>query len=187
VTDAPSGDQAAFRQLFEAHAEPLRRYARRFLRSREAAEDLVQDVSLRLWRVWGRVERGPALRAYLYSATRAQALNALRRERREERALPRGVLAAEPALPAEGEARLRDDAIVRAIERALLAMPPRQREVAALRLRDQLTTREIAERLAISPRTVEVHVARATRTLRELLPRLLAGDDAPPDDARASR
>jgi RNA polymerase sigma-70 factor (ECF subfamily) len=182
VANDPAGDPATFRQLFEAHAEALRRYAQRFVRSRETAEDLVQDVFLRLWRVWDRIEVGPHTRAYLYVTTRSRALNHLARERNEERgrglSFPRGIVSEEPALPPEGEAKVEADEIARAIERVLETMPPRQREVAALRLRHQLPTGEIARRLGISPRTVEVHIARATKTLRELLPKLLA-EDAP--------
>lgn len=171
-------DVSAFRQLFDTHAEALRRYARRFVRSREAAEDLVQDVFFRLWRGWDTVETGPGIRAYLYVATRSRALNYIRHEETEARArvlaFPRGVTSDEPALPPEGERRLEADDIARAIEQVLASMPPRQREVAALRLRHQLSTADIARGLGISPRTVEVHIARATKALREQLPALLA-------------
>lgn len=168
----------AFQRLFDAHAGALRRYARRIVRSREAAEDLVQEVFFRLWRGWETVDTGPGIRAYLYVATRSRALNYLRHEDAEARArvlaFPRGVIADEPALPPEGEKQLESDDITRAIEQVLAGMPPRQREVAALRLRHQLPTAEIARKLGISPRTVEVHVARATKALREQLPALLS-------------
>lgn len=187
VTLATAVETATFRQLFESHADALRRYARRIVRSRDAAEDLVQDVFLRLWRARSRLDIGPHIRAYLYLSTRSRALSYLRRERNEERArfaqLPRGVVSIEPALPPEGERNAEADDITRAIERVLAAMPPRQREVAALRLRHQLPTADIARRLDISPRTVEVHIARATRALRERLPALLS-EDAPPRDGR---
>jgi RNA polymerase sigma-70 factor, ECF subfamily len=180
VPDASGGDSPTFRQLFEAHAEALRRYAQRIVRSRDVAEDVVQDVFLRLWRVWDRVELGAGTRAYLYITTRSRALNHLKREQRERRrremAFPRGIVADEPALPAEGEANVEADEIVRAIERVLAMMPPRQREVARLRLRGQLTAAEIAARLGISPRTVEIHLGRATKAMRAHLPLLLSDD-----------
>lgn len=172
-------DSAHFRRVFEAHALALRRYAQRFVRSRDTAEDLVQDVFSRLWLRWRRVDVGANVRAYLYAATRTRALNHLERRRIEQRGLLRYVgpvsMDQGPALPPEGEARVRADDVTRAVERILRMMPPRQRVVAALRLRDQLTTAEIADRLAISPRTVEVHIGRATRLLREQLPLLLGG------------
>jgi RNA polymerase sigma-70 factor (ECF subfamily) len=86
----------------------------------------------------------------------------------------------EPALPPDAESRLDADEITRAIEGVLRTMPARQRQVVALRLREQLTTIEIARRLGISPRTVEVHIARATKALREQLPALLPGHTGTP-------
>jgi RNA polymerase sigma-70 factor (ECF subfamily) len=176
--DDGSDGAPTFRQLFDAHADALRRYARRIVRSREAAEDLVQEVFFRLWRGWETVDAGPGIRAYLYVATRSRALNYLRHEDTEARArvlaFPRGMMGDGPALPPEGERKLEADEITRAIEQVLASMPPRQREVAALRLRHQLSTADIAAKLGISPRTVEVHIARATKALREQLPALLA-------------
>jgi RNA polymerase sigma-70 factor, ECF subfamily len=173
-----ASSRPTFRELFDAHAEALRRYARRFVRSRETAEDLVQEVFFRLWRGWEQVDTGTGIRAYLYVATRSRALNHLAHERAEDRAytlaFPRGIVAEEPALPPEADRNLDVDDISRAIEQVLDTMPPRQREVAALRLRHQLSTADIARRLGISPRTVEVHIARATKALREQLPALLA-------------
>jgi RNA polymerase sigma-70 factor, ECF subfamily len=171
------------RELFDAHAEALRRYARRFVRSRETAEDLVQEVFFRLWRGWEQVDTGTGIRAYLYIATRSRALNHLAHERAQDRAytlaFPRGIVSEEPALPPEADHNLDVDDVSRAIEQVLGTMPPRQREVAALRLRHQLSTADIARRLGISPRTVEVHIARATKALREQLPALLS-DRRPP-------
>lgn len=180
VADVPGADPSRFQELFDAHAEPLRRYAQRIVRSREAAEDVVQEVFLRLWRLRDCVELGASVRAYLYVTTRSRALNHVKREQRERRrrelALPRGILADEPALPPDGPAKVESDEIVRAIEEVLAMMPPRQREVATLRLRSQLTAAEIAARLGISPRTVGIHLGRATKVMRAQLPSLVARD-----------
>jgi RNA polymerase sigma-70 factor, ECF subfamily len=178
VHDAEARDSLTFRRLFDAHAEALRRYARRIVRSRETAEDLVQEVFFRLWRGWDTIETGPGIRAYLYVATRSRAINHLKHERSEARAIALvpsdGMTGEEPALPPDADRRLETDEISRAIEQVLATMPPRQREVAALRLRHQLPTAMIAQRLGISPRTVEVHIARATKALRDQLPALLS-------------
>jgi RNA polymerase sigma-70 factor, ECF subfamily len=172
-----AADSALFSHMFEVHRVALRRYAERFVRSSDTAEDLVQDVFSRVWVRWKAIDISSNVRAYLYQATRTHALNHLERRRIEQRALLRYVgpvsMDVGPALPPEGEARVQADDITRAVEHVLRLMPPRQREVASLRLRDQLTTPEIAAKLRISPRTVEVHIARATRMLRDRLPALL--------------
>jgi RNA polymerase sigma-70 factor, ECF subfamily len=179
-----AADSALFSHVFETHRVALRRYAERFVKSRDTAEDVVQDVFSRLWVRWKGIDVGANVRAYLYQATRTHALNHLERRRIEQRGLLRyvGPVSTDlgPALPPEGEARVQADDITRAVEKVLRLMPPRQREVASLRLRNQLTTPEIAVKLGISPRTVEVHIARATRLLRDRLPTLL-GQRRPTD------
>jgi RNA polymerase sigma-70 factor (ECF subfamily) len=176
VGDGPA-DATAFQDVFDTHGAALRRYAERFVRSRETAEDVVQDVFSRLWTHWKQIDLAANVRAYLYSATRTHALNILERRRVERRGLLKYTSPAStdqgPVLLPEGEARVGADDVARAVERVLRSMPARQRQVAALRLRDQLTTAEIARQLGISPRTVETHIARATRLLRERLPALL--------------
>jgi len=177
LVDAGPADAVTFRVVFDTHGAALRRYAERFVRSREAAEDVVQDVFSRLWMQWQHIDLAANVRAYLYSATRTHALNVLERRRIERRGLLKyaGPVSRGqgPVLMPEGEARVGADDIARAVERVLRSMPARQRQVAALRLRDQLTTVEIARQLGISPRTVETHIARVTRLLRERLPALL--------------
>jgi RNA polymerase sigma-70 factor (ECF subfamily) len=178
VPEVGAGDAPTFRQLFDAHAEALRRYARRIVRSREVAEDLVQDVFFRLWRGRERIAMGPAIRSYLYVATRSRALNYVKHEqiaaRAQSLAFPPRATGDEPDVHPDVDRELETGDISRAIEQVLGTMPPRQREVAALRLRHQMPTAAIAQRLGISPRTVEVHIARATKALREQLPALLA-------------
>jgi RNA polymerase sigma factor (sigma-70 family) len=175
----PSAGDDAFRRAFEAHADALRRYASRFVHSRDTVEDLLQDVFWRVWRHWRRVGGGAHVRAYLFTAMRTRALDHVARSGADRRARARyGLLALEGSADAErtdGEGE--DDPPAGQVERAVLAvlegMPPRQREVAALRLTAGMSTAAIADRLGISPRTVEVHIARATRALRAQLPGLL--------------
>ena len=86
--------------------------------------------------------------------------------------MPAAVTTDPTALP-DDDPRLTTEQISRAIQSVLEALPPRQREVAVLRLHLRMSTAVIALRLGISPRTVEVHMASATRALRDRLPSLL--------------
>jgi RNA polymerase sigma-70 factor, ECF subfamily len=166
----------AYEEQFVAHGDALRRYATRLIGSQEAAEDVVQDAFWRLWRVWPRLTPDTNVRAYLYTTVRHHALNYLRRQRVEERSrvyVTPPPVSEGPVLPSDGEAQVASDEITAAVERVIGGMPRRQRQIAILRLRDQLSTTDIAERLGISPRTVEGHIAQLTRTLREELPLIL--------------
>jgi RNA polymerase sigma-70 factor (family 1) len=175
-----NGDIAAFTRAFDAYRAELRSYAQRFVKSREAAEDVVQDVFFRVWNRWTEIDIAGNLRGYLYRATRNSALNHMRDERREER---RALHYEGPSLVEQpaGESAVRSEEITRAFERVLRLMPPRRREVVSLRFRDQLSHAEIAAKLGISRKGVEIHITRAIRTLRAQLPALLderGGNDA---------
>lgn len=168
-----AGDEAAFETLFLAHYEGMCALAYSLVRSREAAEDIVSNVFRSLWKrrhEWHPV--GP-VRTYLLTATRNEALNLLRRIKRE-RALEEE-LVREDVLPAFGvAAALPDDEVATkellgVVEQVVAELPPRCRDVFLLRWSEGLKYREIAERLGIEVKTVEMYMTRAMRAIRERL------------------
>jgi RNA polymerase sigma-70 factor (ECF subfamily) len=171
------GDSAAFEAVFRQYHRKLRALAERTVGSRAMAEDVVQDVFLALWTSRERLSITTSLGAYLHRAVRNAALR--RSNRRIEMALPldeahdadgpslQPLVAMDPSpLDHAEHALLVDD-----LARAAAALPPRAREVFTLSRRDQLTNREIAERLTLSPKTVEMHLTRALAALRSVLGR----------------
>jgi RNA polymerase sigma-70 factor, ECF subfamily len=158
---------AAFGGLVAAHTERLVRYAYRLVGSREVAEDIVQDLFVRMW------ERGEDrtvrdVLPYLYHAARNRALSHLRHSR--VRARWRAMLASAPppaAPPSSQEVEETD--LARAIRQAVQDLPERCREVFTMSREQGLTHREIARVLGLSVKTVESHVWRAMTTLRARL------------------
>ena len=154
------------------------RFAYHYVRSAEAAKDLVQEAYLRLWRQRAKVDLGGReARSYLYTVVRYQALDHLRHRRVEERwrveyAAPR-VTDHGPVLTADPEQELAASEIAGAIRKAVDALPPRQRQVLLLRWQQQASYDQIAATLGISPKTVAVHIGNAFQRLRELLAQVL--------------
>lgn len=186
-------DEAAFTALYAEHYERLCRFARRYLRSAQSAEELVHDVFLRLWvqrTHSGAAELPLPARAYLYAAVRNAAVDVLRRARSEQRALERAgqstdadwdgakhhdgtrVLA---AWGSDTEVDVLD--LVASIQRAIDELPARPREVLLLKWRDGLSNGEVAMRLGLALKTVEMHVTRAFASLREALLPLMRRSD----------
>jgi RNA polymerase sigma-70 factor (ECF subfamily) len=174
-TDQDGGaDAAAFRRLFEQHFAELYRFAYRYVRAEETAQDLVHEGFLRLWRQRAQVDLGgPAARSYLYTIVRYQALDHLRHRRVEERWLQEY---AAPAVMQQGavlapgpdqELAIRETAAV--VRNAVDGLPLRQRQVIHLRWHEQASYEQIAEALGISPKTVGVHLGRAIQRLRQVL------------------
>jgi RNA polymerase sigma factor (sigma-70 family) len=168
-----AGDDTAFRTIFDARAESLADFAYGYLRSRAAAQDVVQDVLAKLWTGRATLEIRTSLRSYLYQAVRHRALNAAKRDQVAARWA--GLSEAERAerlssdVPPVIRALLDDPAFVAALDAALHNLPPRMREVIALVREHGLTPSEAAHTLGISVSTVYNTMAQAVKRLAHTL------------------
>jgi RNA polymerase sigma-70 factor (ECF subfamily) len=169
----PAGlrDPRRFARAFAEHAHEIHAAAVAVLRDPVRADDVVQDVYLRLWRrpeAWDPA-RGP-LGPYLRLMARSRALDLWREAEVRERALRRAgeAMAPEPrAEAADGP----DAATLRAADRAelvaaLRTLPEEQRRAIALAYWGGLTAEEIAVRTGIPLGTAKSRVRLALRRLR---------------------
>lgn len=170
-----AGDEQAFEALYLAHHEALWRFAYGYVRSREVAEELVQEVFLALWSARAGWEVRTRVRAWLYTAVRHQALNHLRHERLTAPILSAGNGRPDTAALSMGEppqdahealeAREFDDVV----QLALDSLPERRRIAMTLRWKHDLSALEIARVLETTPEAVRVLLTRARQELSVLL------------------
>jgi RNA polymerase sigma-70 factor, ECF subfamily len=161
---------------FETTAERYRRrvfsFARSLLSNREEAEEVTQDVLVRLWRHQQRVDE-ERLGSWLLRVTRNACYDLLRKRRSVQAAAgpPAGdgevdeVASAEP----DPEARIRAADFRRSLQAALNEIGEPYRTVVLLREVQGLPHREISEALGIPEATVRVHLHRGRQRLRERL------------------
>jgi RNA polymerase sigma-70 factor (ECF subfamily) len=180
-----AGDEGACGALYLRYHEALWRFAYAFVRSRDDAEEMVQEVFLELWRDRARWTVRSSARAWLYAAVRHHALNRLRHERVVARLIAGGASACSGSGGAHGgagaiamgapapdaqdsvEAQELDDAVVR----ALATLPERRRLAMTLRWKHGLSSAEIAAVLDTTPESVRVLLTRARQELAGLLAR----------------
>jgi RNA polymerase sigma-70 factor (ECF subfamily) len=159
-------DRAAFEAIFRAHYDGLVRFAARIVSSPELAEELVQDVLLKVWIRRDQLVASPDLKTYLFRATYNHALNHIRR-RRLERLWRSTLPPEEPSVaPSAGDDATETEL---AIRRAVAALPDRCREVFVLSREHGMSYAEIAATLGISIKTVETQIGRALKALRAAL------------------
>ncbi len=167
-----TGDPAAFERMFRAYRNDLVAFAESLLRSREAAQEVVQELFLRIWQQRELWELSGPLNAYLFRATRNRAINHLRHERIEARFRERvaqGGSAPIRGQPPQADQRARVADLAAAVERAVDDLPDRCREVFRLSRYHCLSNSEVAGVLGISVNTVEVQMTRALAFLRKRL------------------
>lgn len=168
------GDDAAARQLVTAKLPRILALACRMIGDRSEAEDVAQDVFVRVWRHAGRWRPGGArFDTWLYTVTLNLCRDRLRRRR--EIAMP-----APPDLPdpAPGAERLLAEAeSSRSVAAAIAALPERQREAILLVHYQEMTNIAAAEAMAISVDALESLLARGRRSLRHHFAEQERGDD----------
>lgn len=158
------GDSDAFKALYFRYGQALFGWLWQRTHHREAAEDLVQELFARIWRKRDRLDPKQSIRAYLYQAANHLAIDHLRKKVREnEKAEEAGNIDLATALDELGFERKE------AISKAIAALPRAQRTVFLLSRFEGLKYNEIATTLGLSVKTVETHMGRALKKLREML------------------
>ena len=161
------GDEAAFDTIFRTWYEPLVALGDRMLRDRAAAEEIVQEVMLELWRRRDRLSTEGSAQAYLFTATRNRVLNYLRHLRVREKGEP--FLLLDETAPDRADSGAVESEIEVAIRGAITELPPRCREVFELSRIQGLKYSEIAQTLGVSVKAVEAQIGKALKLLRERL------------------
>ena len=154
-----AGDEEAFAALYVREGAALYRVAFALLRSRESAEDAVQEVFTSLVRSRHRLAGVENLRAYLFSALR-RAATRIGAKRRAEPLGSELASATPTGLDTEMAAKL---------EAALTSLPAEQRELVALKIDGALTFADIAGLLGISANTAASRYRYALDKLRAAL------------------
>jgi RNA polymerase sigma-70 factor (ECF subfamily) len=160
------GNETAFDTLFRAYYASLCRYASGVLDgSLDDAEDVVQQVFIKIWEQRQGLEIQWSLKAYLYKMTHNRCLNRLRDARtrekhHQENAIPMEQQQYDPNVSdSEQELSAR-------VQKALRALPTECRRIFELSRFEALKYREIADQLGISIKTVETQMGKALRILR---------------------
>jgi RNA polymerase sigma-70 factor (ECF subfamily) len=159
------GDHLAFKGLVERYQSRLFNFLYRYLRDRQAAEDLTQEVFLKVYQAAPRFKPRARVRTWIFTIAYNLAVNELRRRRRRKLF---GLLALEDREIEASDARDHLE-LEETMTEALGLLPHKQRAALMLRVRDELSYQEIAEILGVTRASVESLMFRARKRLRRLI------------------
>lgn len=162
-----SKDEAAFGELYAYFFKSLCAFAIRYTKSNEIAEEMVQEVFLKLWEMdIDRMEKINDIKRFIYRAVINNCLNYLNHQkvvRNHQEAI----------LAFKNDSYLMDfidrEEQKLAADRVLSILPEQCRKVFLLSRFDGMSHKEIAEHLNISPKTVNNHIYKALSEIREFI------------------
>lgn len=152
--------------LFKHYYTPLCRTVNRIVRDTDAAEDLVQDVFMKVWNNRQTLEINFSIKSYLYRSAINSALNYLEKNKKQVQLEASGFL--EPS-GNNVEEMLNAAEVQQRVQEATDALPPACKTIFVLSRHENMSYREIADTLNISPKTVENQMGKALKHFRDYL------------------
>lgn len=166
--------ELTYKLLFRQYYANLLFYATRIV-GEEEAEDVVQDVFVELWRRQDAVTVGEQIQAFLYRAVYTRALNVLKhrdvKDNYEAAMMDINKKRIEFYQPDSNDVvkRIEDRELRRKLSEAINELPDKCKMVFKLSYLHDMKNKDIAETMGISLRTVEAHMYKALKMLREKL------------------
>jgi len=163
-----SGNESAYEMIFRTFYQPLCRYAYSFLEDKEEAEEVVQSAFITVWEKRKSIDIQTSLKSYLYRMVRNGCLNVIKHEKVKQQHVAHEMAVTEVSYESVTQ-KVYASELESKITEALKALPEQCRLVFQLSRFEELKYQEIADQLQISVKTVENHMGKALRIMREQL------------------
>jgi len=165
IIELKAGNAKVYELLFEQLYEPLCRYAYSILHDQDETEDIVQETFCKLWEQRERMEIHTSTKSYMYRIVHNACLNKIKQtELRYEHHEHIAYFSTSDYNNVENSMNSKE--LRHNIELAISSLPERCREVFLLSRKQHLSYAEIAQKMQISPNTVETQIVKALKTLR---------------------
>jgi RNA polymerase sigma-70 factor (ECF subfamily) len=168
LANLSQGSESAIEMLFKTYYQPLCQYAYSFLRDKDEAEEVVQASFINIWDRREELSIQTSVKSYLFRAVRNSCLNVIKHQRVKKEHETHELAKGEPVHEGASEGVTTSE-LERRITAAMKALPEQCRLVFQLSRFEELRYAEIAEQLNISVKTVENHMGKALRIMREQL------------------
>lgn len=147
-------DKQAYKTLFEKYGTRLYLFALKYLKEKEDAKDLLNEVFLTLWENRQNLKTNLSLKAYLFTIAYNNIRQRFLKKIREEKYVQ--IFADEYMVDSQkGEEQLDYQLFLEKLDRIIDSLPPRRKEILLLSYKEELKNYEIAEKLGLSDHHVK--------------------------------
>jgi RNA polymerase sigma-70 factor (family 1) len=166
VASLQKGDEQAFRSLFEKYGVRLYQFSLKFLKNKEDAEDLLDEVFLKIWENRQSLKTNLSFQAYLFTIAYNNIRQRFIRRSREEKYIQ--IFAKDYLIyTSKDEDQVDYYSFVEKISRIVDLLPPRRKEIFLLNYKDELKNEQIGEKLGVSENFVRKQLAIARKFIIE--------------------
>lgn len=159
------GDQLAFAQIYNLYRSKIYLYACNLCKSAETAEEVVQEVFIRIWQKKEQINPELNFDAYIRKITLNHVLNHLKKIARDK-VLQEEVLNYMDAIRHSTDDSLLEKELLKTYDEAIALLPAQKKLIYQMSRNEEMTHEQIAERLNISKNTVKNHMVVATKFIR---------------------
>jgi RNA polymerase sigma-70 factor (ECF subfamily) len=161
-----NSEKAAFQELFERYAPRIYQFSVSYLKNNPDAEELVQEVFLKIWEKRETLDQSKNIKAYIFKIAVNAIYDFIRKKNIEAVFADFARANFERTTDITWHSVIFEEMTTR-LTRLIARLPEQQRNVFYLSKDEGLSNDEIAEKLNLSKRTVENHLYRAVSFLKE--------------------
>jgi len=168
IKNLKEGDVLSFDKIFNKYNRKVYYFAKSYLKSKEEAEDVVQNVFLNIWKYRDQINEYYVFSRYLFKITYTETCKRFRKQASSRKHFEEML----QNLSLEDNSTDLDiefNDLQKTVSKLIDNLPSRQRVIFLFSVKDQLTNDQIAQKLNISKKTVDNYLARAKTFIRKTL------------------
>lgn len=168
VSQLRVGNQIAFNELYKRYVNRLYGFALTIVKSPELAEDVVHDVFVKVWEKAADIDPALSFQSWIFTITRNQLLNTIKRSSTEKRILAEILAQTIPISDYTNESHQSNETAV-LLNEAITKLPNKRRHIFVLCKYHGFSYQEAAEMLGITESTVNSQMVKALRFIKEYM------------------
>ncbi|WP_161964359.1 RNA polymerase sigma-70 factor [Mucilaginibacter endophyticus] len=161
-------DQGAFTTIYNAYSKQIYRYAIRFVKSNDIAEDAVHDIFVKLWNNAADLDIQVSIQSYLYRLAHNHLLNLIRREAVEGRYIDE-IMNNATEFSQNTEETIQYRETLAKTQQAIDNLPPQRKLIFEMGRGEGMSHKQIARELNIADSTVNNQIVKALKSIKEHL------------------
>jgi RNA polymerase sigma-70 factor (ECF subfamily) len=165
VSELKNHNENAFRKLFDLYYQDIYGYSISLLKSKDLAEENVQEVFLKVWLHRENLNIEQSFKSYLFTIARNQAFNSLNKASNDE-ILKEEIFYSSQKSYDQGDYSVRESDCKKLKKEALKQLPPKRKQIFKMSRKQGKTYEEISQELGISVNTVKSQMSKALESLR---------------------